>query len=144
MNSEFEKRLEQLPMRAVPPEWRNEILQHAKAAAAESATAKSVHESLFQSFQSRLIELLWPCPKAWGGLAAVWIMIAGLNLSVSDEPLQMADQGKTASVQWRMAMQEQQKVLNEFTFVVSRSPADRPRRTVPGPRSQLSPREIIV
>lgn len=75
MNDDFlEKRLRELPRREVPPEWCTEIL----SAAASAKPRRSV--TWLPSFVA-LKSLLWPHPYAWAGLAAVWVVIAGLNFS---------------------------------------------------------------
>jgi hypothetical protein len=75
---DFEKQLQRQPLRSVPEEWRDQILSAAArhcdhaAGSAERATRRSW-----------LRELLWPSPYAWGGLAAVWLIVLGLNFTTA-------------------------------------------------------------
>jgi hypothetical protein len=74
MNDDFlEKRLGGLPRREVPAEWRESIL-----AAAASSTKRSF---AWPPFLATMRQFLWPHPYAWAGVAAVWVVIAGLNFS---------------------------------------------------------------
>lgn len=68
---DFEQLLKNQPLRTVPAEWRGEILAEAVAASARKPKAPM---SLAQAW-------LWPSPYAWGALAAVWVVILGLNLA---------------------------------------------------------------
>lgn len=76
--NEFEQRLRRLPVRKLPADWRAEIL----AAAAPVRTAAPVNGLVL--LRARLLELFWPHPKAWAGLAAAWAIILLLNLSATD------------------------------------------------------------
>lgn len=61
---DFEKQLRRTPIRPAPEAWRGEILKAARAA----APAKTEPRVWWR-------ELLWPCPRAWAGLAAAWVVI---------------------------------------------------------------------
>ena len=56
--NDFEHQLSQQPLRTPPPEWRAEIL----VAAAKISTPDWTWR-----------DWMWPSPKAWGALAAVWV-----------------------------------------------------------------------
>ncbi len=68
----FEKSLQSQPLRPIPPAWRAEIL----AAAAETPSQPEWKAGRIESWWRAL---LWPSPVAWAGVAAVWLLIAGLN-----------------------------------------------------------------
>lgn len=85
---EFEKKLKQRPMRQVPAEWRADILAVAKTTTVSNESPASVEKSsVFSVIQSKLSALLWPHPKAWAGLAAVWVVIAGLRMTEPGKPV---------------------------------------------------------
>lgn len=72
----FEKRISQAPRREVPEEWRREVLSGARA-------VKIGRE--VPPWEGRLVasvtSWMWPHPYAWGGLAALWLIILMLNFS---------------------------------------------------------------
>ena len=80
--NEFEQKLSRQPLKKIPGEWRADILT-----AAESAVSpqKQNQDGLNPNPILWLRELFWPNPKAWAGLAAVWIAILTVNLSMRDD-----------------------------------------------------------
>jgi hypothetical protein len=73
MNDEFEKHLSRQSFRPIPPEWRQDILRTANAQSSEAAPKPWWHE------------WLWPCPRAWGGLAAAWALVFVLHAAAPSE-----------------------------------------------------------
>src|SRR5437016_3639465 len=72
----FEKKLERLPLREIPRDWRNDILSAARRAIhAQPAPRSTLHgsRSLLSTLNRQLSTLLWPAPRAWAGLAAIWL-----------------------------------------------------------------------
>jgi hypothetical protein len=117
---EFEKFLSKQPMRELPSAWRNEIL----LALPRSKAARP-----------RWQEWLWPSPLAWAALAAVWIVIVGLNLATRLPSEQIATQASVPSVDMAAALANQRRLLADLTSsLVSEPPTP---RTTPGPRSEL-------
>ena len=113
----FEQQLRKQPFRSVPAEWRSQMLS---AAAGEHSTERggigrsSVSRSE-RSYLDILRGLLWPHPVAWGALAAIWLLIAGVNFSVRDEGFAGAA-CSTAQVepqQLRALLAEQKRLLAE-------------------------------
>ena len=87
MNDEteqFEQRLSRQPLRQIPGEWRAEILAAAREAQ-RPGTATRHPRSLLSTINHQLSTLLWPHPKAWAGLAAVWVFIFAVNFSMRDK-----------------------------------------------------------
>src|ERR1035441_6307492 len=88
MNTEdFEKRLARQPLRQVPGEWREEILSAARQVSLPEHATRNTQQlpasrSLLSTINYQLSTLLWPHPTAWAGLAAVWLVILVINLSV--------------------------------------------------------------
>jgi hypothetical protein len=129
MNTDdFEKQLQRHPLRALPAEWRQEILNPAKGAVhSRSSTFNPQSSSWWR-------ELLWPCPQAWAGLAAVWLVIFGLHLLAGSEPGSPAQLAAVPpSPEWRAALEEQRRLFTELLPppepppIRHREPADRPR-----------------
>jgi hypothetical protein len=75
----FEKRLAKTPLRQPPGSWRSEILTRAERTRAQSLVA--IFLAGIENPKSKIQNLLWPHPAAWGALAACWLVIAALNLS---------------------------------------------------------------
>jgi len=130
MNMEdFEKQLQQLPMRPVPAEWREQIMDAARPVLDQQPT-------------SRWRELLWPCPQAWAGLATVWVVILVLNM-VAHEPVQVAKAAHVSPPQEvLMALREQRRLFVEL--VGPFPPAKQSETFIPRPRSEISHRTVAV
>src|SRR5664280_2576256 len=102
MNTDdFEKRLQREPLRQIPGEWREQILSAARQASlAEHAPRTTQHAppspSLLSTIHHQLSTLLWPHPTAWAGLAAVWLMILGVNLTTQDASTRFAKHASPA------------------------------------------------
>ena len=58
------------------------------------------------------LELIWPCRRIWGGLAAVWIVILVFNFSQRDPSELMAR--KTPSPEMVMTFRQQERLLAEL------------------------------
>lgn len=130
MNSEdFEKQLERQPLRPVPAAWRADILKAAHAA--------SPVPSFLSTITSQLSSLLWPCPQAWAGLAAVWMVILAVNYASEDRSEILMAKSPPPSPQMRMALQEQRKMLAKLIEPYDESPAEPPKPFVPRPRGEL-------
>ncbi|MDD5138704.1 MAG: hypothetical protein PHY43_00410 [Verrucomicrobiales bacterium] len=144
MNDEteqFERRLSRQPLRQVPPEWRAEIL----AATREAGTARcAVHgrrsaASLpvwLSTLNHQLSTVFWPHPKAWAGLATVWIFIFAVNFSARDTSPRVAEKSAPPSPEVIVELKKQQRLFAEL--VGSREPldADRQKIFLPRPRSE--------
>jgi hypothetical protein len=75
-NDDFEENLRSTSLKPVPPEWRRQILH---------AAERERNRTMARNEQSVgivwLVSWLWPSPVAWGGLAALWLIILGASLS---------------------------------------------------------------
>jgi hypothetical protein len=144
MNAEnpFEKRLERIPQRPVPPAWRREILSAAREAAPPQQIAIS-GISLISRVNSMLTALLWPNPRAWAGLAAVWFLMFGLSIATR-EPSQAgyAQRPVGPSPQMREMLRQQERLLAELVGPNGTSEHDSSKPTAP--RSQGGRREDFV
>ena len=111
MNNEFEKRLEQQEFRGVPASWRREILA-------------PVSESV--GFNWR--QLFWPCPQAWAGLAAVWVLILTVDLAMREKSPAMVVEASAPARTLIVALKEQQETLIRLVEPPDNSEAEPPRR----------------
>ena len=134
---DFESQLQRQcqTLKPLPAEWREEILQAAQRAAAQSsrtATGWSIW--------------LWPCPQAWAGLAAVWLAILALNLTAGWKPFRGAT-GETpdrAELNW-LALLEQQQRLTQLLDLSAPPPIAAPPKPPARPaQSWISRRSCNV
>ena len=70
--NDFERKLSQQPFRLPPPEWRDAILN------------VPVNVMVPENWTWR--EWLWPSPKAWAALAALWMICAAVGLNGEGPP----------------------------------------------------------
>lgn len=136
MNEEteqFEQRLRRQSLKKIPGEWRAEILSAARAV---QITRHASPVSRLSTLNQKLSTLLWPHPKAWAGLAAVWVGILVLNLSQRD-PSPVAVEKFSPPPPEIMAELRQQKLLFVELMGSPETPeADRRKNVPPGPRSE--------
>jgi len=133
---DFEEQLERQPVRQIPGEWRGRILDTARR------TGDPQLATLNPQPSSRLQELLWPSPRAWAGLAAVWAVVLALN-AATREPVSVAEAVHPSPPrEVLMALREQRRL---FLELIEPSPPARQSRTfVPRPRSEISRRTGTV
>ncbi len=124
--NEFEQRLRQVPLKPVPPEWRAEIL----AAAGQLTPDCSGPAPL--SWRARWLagwhSLFWPHPRAWAGLAVVWVVIAGLHVSQSDDA-PVVEQSAASTPERLADLRQQQQMLVELLGANRASEAEPPKRS---------------
>ena len=129
--NDFEKQLQRQPLRTLPPEWRGEILRAAVPAPAPP-------RRLISNFKFQISNLLWPCPQAWAGLAAAWLVILGLNFTSRTSPspgLTAAKADFPLSPQVLALLREQRALYSELLGRLEASPPPAP----PRPRSERTP-----
>ena len=127
---DFEQRLQRQPLRQIPAEWRWEILSAAKC-----ASRPAPRGSFLSTISYQLSTLLWPHPKAWAGLAAVWILIFAVNFSIRDKAPVMAEKAAPPSPEVIAELRQQQRMLAELIGSSQAREADLPR-FLPQPRSE--------
>ena len=131
-SDDFENRLRSQALRGIPEHWRAEILSKACTAARPEP---SEHGG-WAIWRRALVNALWPCPKAWAGLAAIWLVILGVNVATQDKSKTVAQHTIQSSTVQLMAWKERERLLTELigpadtTAAVPRKPAG------PGPRSE--------
>ena len=139
MNEEmeqFEQRLRRQPVKQIPAEWRAEILSAARdAQPARHPSPVTRHSSWLSTLNSQLSTALWPHPKAWAGLAAVWIFIFVLNFSMRDKTPVMAEKAAPPSPEVILELKQQQRMLAELIGTSQARAAEAPK-FLPLPRSE--------
>jgi hypothetical protein len=81
-------------------------------------------------------ELVWPCRRAWTGMAVLWLVMLWINLGTSEQrPASQEARAKPESATWQ-ALAEQRRLLAELIPPATSQPAEPPRRNHPRPRSQ--------
>jgi hypothetical protein len=136
MNPEdFEQQIKQRPVRSLPPEWRAEILGAAKAAA---QAAPEPRQSIFATIREQLSVFLWPHPRAWAGIAAVWLVIIALRMMEPGAPVQETAEKRPVRQAAVMALTEERRelaqLLGDFHSVQMVLPPPQPMQ--PRPRSE--------
>jgi len=151
MNSEFEKRLQGQPMREIPADWRARILEAASPSEVGMAR-RAVHRGLSPERSPRRgdptfakpavadalpwwRQWLWPCPQAWAGLAAAWVVILVMNLAMGKDPMRTANATVALSRQELRELRQQQQTLAELIFSGETVEAEPPKEGPP-PRSE--------
>ncbi len=128
-DDQFEQRLRRQPLRRIPAGWREQILTAARPASPRTST--------LDSRQNWFLALLWPHPRAWAGLAAVWLVILTFNLMMRDEPKIVANRDSAPpSAEVQAALREQHRLFVELAGVPEFGAAVLPKVRAPGPRSE--------
>ena len=129
---DLERRLEGQTLRRLPPEWREEIVAAARAAARpRSVTLEFRAPPWWQ-------RVFWPNRVAWAGLAAAWLAILILNHAGRWEPLTPSVGVPSPSPGLVLALIEHRRQLNELLEVPAADPAPAPAPTRPAPRGALT------
>ncbi len=125
---EFEQQVSRQPIRQIPAGWREEII-----AAAAVAPRPAPRASFLSTLNSRLSTVLWPCPQAWAGLAAVWVFIFAVNFSMQDRPQAAAEKIPPPSPQMVAELKQQRLMLVELIGPTNDA---EPPKFIPLPRSE--------
>lgn len=130
MNTDdFEKCLVRQPVRQIPADWKNEILQAAQAAV-------PTRVSRLATLRSQLFAVLWPHPKAWAGLASVWLLIVASHFYNSDRGATVTKNSPPPSPELLLALKQQRHELAKLIEPAATLDADRRKTFSPGPRSE--------
>jgi hypothetical protein len=139
---DFETRLACRPLKEIPGEWRAEILAAARDAQASCHPSPVTRHNWLGTFNRQLATIFWPHPKAWAGLAAVWILIFAVNFSIHDPSPVLAEKSAPPSPEVIVELRQQQRLFAELVGPRETRDADRPRIFTPKPRGGRT--EILV
>jgi hypothetical protein len=138
MNEEmeqFERRLSRQPLKKIPGEWRGEILREGRRAAVPEIGDADTASLPTLNWRTALANLFWPHPKAWAGLAAVWILIFCMEFSMRDTTPVTAKRTAPPSPEVIVELKQQQRMLAELIGAGQARDAEAPT-FLPQPRSE--------
>jgi hypothetical protein len=133
--NDFEQKILRQPLKEIPGDWRAEILANAKSAAVRRTTSAS-RPSLLSIFNRQLSTFFWPHPKAWAGLAAIWIFIFAVNFLIRDKSPVIAEKVSLPSPEMVVELKQQQRLFAELIGANDLHDADRQKLFLPRPRSK--------
>jgi anti-sigma factor RsiW len=82
-------------------------------------------------------ESLWPSPQAWAGLAATWMVLAGVSFAMREPASVTAThQIRPPSPELRLVLQQQKLMLAELSGMPERFAHEKPEAPAPKPHSQ--------
>src|SRR5437667_10030091 len=133
--NDFEERLRRQSMRPIPRQWRGEILDAARRASCQPPILSPQPTAWWR-------EWLWPCPQAWAGLAAAWLVVFLLNWAARD-PVHVATASKAAPApELFLALKEHRRLLAELIGTPTTLEPGKPLE--PRPRSELQHRAVSI
>ena len=135
MDSEFEKKLRRQPVKEIPPAWRADILSAARAEQPIRHSSFVIRPGWLSTLNSQLSTFFWPHPRAWAGLAAVWIFILMLNFSMWEKSPVVAEKSSPPSPEVIVELRKQQRLFAELMGANETPEADWPKVFSPQPRS---------
>jgi hypothetical protein len=139
MNQEmdnFEQRLSRQPLRPIPPDWRAEILAAAREAQSVPRASRLTPHAWLVTLNHQLSTFFWPHPKAWAGLAAVWVLIFAMNFSMRDPSSHVVAKSAPPSPEVLVELKKQQRMFAELVGANEPQDADRRKIFLPRPRSE--------
>ena len=127
---ELEQKLQRQPLRQLPAEWRDEILSAAQRTSASHHSSRVTHHSAWWR------ELFWPAPRAWAGLAAVWVVILALHFATQEKPTAIEAHRRAATpTESLRKLREREALLAELVELPQPAATDAPKAVPPRPRS---------
>ena len=134
---DFETKLKRQPMRQIPSRWRVEILSTARNASQVPHVSRfTFRASWLSTLNSQLSTFLWPHPRAWAGLAAVWLAILAINFATRGKADAVATRKPLTSPEVIITWKEQQRLLAELIGPMEVPVANRLKSSPPRPRSE--------
>ena len=141
---DFEERLRQQALRKIPGEWRAEILGTARATSTSLHVSRLTLHGFLSAIRHQLSTILWPHPKAWAGLAAVWLAILTMNFYSADHAPRAARTVVAPSPDLLLTLREQRRELAKLIEPAANLDAEKPRSFLPSPRSEQRAGVICV
>lgn len=132
-NDDFEKQLQKQTLRPVPEHWRNQILQQAREGKSQDPAREKAERPQRERALPWWHQLLWPCPQAWGALAAVWVVVFALNFNSGENKPQMATVA-APSREVLMALKQQRQLRAELLSASDVPVAEPPKWSAPHSR----------
>jgi|SRR5882724_3687246 len=136
MNDDFEKHLKRQTPRQIPAEWREEILNAARVSSPSHPESRITHHGFLSTLNRQLTTLLWPHPKAWAGLVAVWLLVGAAHFYDADGPATVAMNAPPPSQELIMTLQRQHRELARLVEPTLSLDAEPPKALQSGPRSE--------
>lgn len=131
----FESELRRASLRKPPAAWREEILRAATEAQASPQRWAGPGAAVPPPWRWR--DVFWPCPQAWLGLAAVWVIIVFLRVAGGENPSEPSPVAAVPSPEMLAVLREERRALEEFINPAPATAAAPPKEPAPKPRGQL-------
>lgn len=133
MNNDFEKKLQDQPLRRAPAEWRGEILRAAKPVARRETdeTVAPFWQLIFGRY-----------PVASAAFAGFWMVLIAVNLMLfsgtgsSSHGRSIARSNEPSSI-WRLQSEELQQIASGDVHFAPEQSAPAPTKLPSSPRSDL-------
>ncbi len=134
---DFEEQLSRQPLRRVPAEWRQEILQ--AAVASRNAPQQELETPPVVAWWR---VWLWPCPQAWAALVAAWALVFFFNTNSPTEQTPVVANRVRPSREMMEILQQQQREIAKLLLPPATAVAPPP--AVNRPRSERRLRLIAA
>ena len=137
----FEHQLQRQRIRKIPETWREQMLS-----AAQKTYECNQSPGLARwrtTLKSKVLGVLWPSPKAWASLGAVWLLTAVLNVATNDRRTAVAP-ASSLTRDLVSSWKDQERHLSEVMhFYESPGSAPESSRPASSPRSEQSKDPVI-
>lgn len=117
------------PQPAMRMRWRNAVL-------AATNPPPSRRFSMGMLLRISWFELIRPCRYAWTAMAALWLVLWGINAAVSGPASARSGARASSASATFQVFEERRRVLAELIPPFRVPPIEPPRRNHPGPRSE--------
>jgi hypothetical protein len=134
---DFEKQLERQPLRTAPGDWRAGILQAAQMSVPQLSTDNAQTISCWR-------QLFWPCPQAWAGLAAVWVVIFAIHFFDAEPAESIAKTATPSSPQEILVLKEQKQMMAALMETFDQPAGEPPKPYIPRPKSEVRLESVVV
>lgn len=133
----FEERLREQEFRSLPTGWRATILAAADRTRALPGVAPVRSASWGSMLVTRFTAFFWPHPTAWAALAALWLLILGLNFATRERSGPMlARPVVPPSPQMQELLKQQEQMMAELLGPLERTESTPHPILAPRSRSQ--------
>jgi hypothetical protein len=138
----FEEHVRRQPLREVPPDWREDILATARAAA-QATSGKPARERWGERLRQMAKAWLWPHPVAWSVVGACWVVIAALNFSLREGEPVVAQKPSPMSAETMTELKRERLMFVELAGLPEKPDLDRIRKQAPQPRTERARVETV-